>query len=132
MPDTAVLPTVDEAVARFAAEGGPVLGICNGFQVLCEAGMLPGALLLNENLRFVHRQVELLDDAGEQLLAELREPLGVLSDELDHAADPHMLDAVEAERRQRPLDRLALRVEDSLLGADQHPSLQNVSPVIRS
>ncbi len=34
-----------EAVARFAAEGGPVLGICNGFQVLCESGLLPGALL---------------------------------------------------------------------------------------
>jgi phosphoribosylformylglycinamidine synthase len=48
-----------EAVARFAAEGGPVLGICNGFQVLCEAGLLPGALLPNEGLRFVCRQVEL-------------------------------------------------------------------------
>jgi phosphoribosylformylglycinamidine synthase subunit PurQ / glutaminase len=56
-----------EAVAEHAAGGGPVLGICNGFQVLCEAGMLPGALLLNENLRFVHRQVELLDDGGERL-----------------------------------------------------------------
>ena len=48
-----------EAVAEFAAGGGPVLGICNGFQVLCEAGLLPGALLLNENMRFVCRQVEL-------------------------------------------------------------------------
>ena len=38
-----------EAVAEFAAAGGPVLGICNGFQVLCEAGLLPGALLLNES-----------------------------------------------------------------------------------
>ncbi len=48
-----------EAVAGFAAEGGPVLGICNGFQVLCEAGLLPGALLANEELRFVCRQVAL-------------------------------------------------------------------------
>ena len=48
-----------EAVARFAADGGPVLGICNGFQVLCEAGLLPGALLPNERLRFICRQVEL-------------------------------------------------------------------------
>jgi phosphoribosylformylglycinamidine synthase subunit PurQ / glutaminase len=47
------------AVERFAAEGGPVLGICNGFQVLCEAGLLPGALLPNTTLRFVCRQVEL-------------------------------------------------------------------------
>ena len=47
-----------EAVAAFAADGGPVLGICNGFQVLCEAGLLPGALLPNQGLRFVCRQVE--------------------------------------------------------------------------
>ena len=46
------------AVAEFAADGGPVLGICNGFQVLCEAGLLPGALLPNAGLRFVCRQVE--------------------------------------------------------------------------
>ncbi|MGZ8622177.1 MAG: phosphoribosylformylglycinamidine synthase subunit PurQ [Solirubrobacterales bacterium] len=52
-----------EAVARFAAGGGPVLGICNGFQVLCESGLLPGALLTNEGIRFVCRQVELV--AGE-------------------------------------------------------------------
>jgi phosphoribosylformylglycinamidine synthase subunit PurQ / glutaminase len=48
------------AVSEFAAAGGPVLGICNGFQVLCEAGLLPGALLPNEGLRFVCRQVELV------------------------------------------------------------------------
>ncbi len=49
-----------ESVIAFAREGGPVLGICNGFQVLCEAGLLPGALLPNETLRFVCRQVDLL------------------------------------------------------------------------
>jgi phosphoribosylformylglycinamidine synthase len=53
-----------EAVGEFAASGGPVLGICNGFQVLCEAGLLPGALLLNESLRFVCRQLDLLVDGG--------------------------------------------------------------------
>ena len=47
------------SVASFAADGGLVLGICNGFQVLCEAGLLPGALLPNENLRFRFRQVNL-------------------------------------------------------------------------
>jgi phosphoribosylformylglycinamidine synthase len=51
-----------EAVSEFAAAGGPVLGICNGFQVLCEAGLLPGALLLNESLRFVCRQLNLVAD----------------------------------------------------------------------
>jgi phosphoribosylformylglycinamidine synthase subunit PurQ / glutaminase len=47
-----------EAVARHAEAGGAVLGICNGFQVLCESGLLPGALLTNDSLRFVSRQVE--------------------------------------------------------------------------
>ena len=50
---------VMEEVAEFARAGGLVLGICNGFQVLCEAGLLPGALLPNISLRFVCRQVEL-------------------------------------------------------------------------
>jgi phosphoribosylformylglycinamidine synthase subunit PurQ / glutaminase len=49
---------VMEAVAEFARSGGPVFGICNGFQVLCEAGLLPGALLPNVELRFVCRQVD--------------------------------------------------------------------------
>jgi phosphoribosylformylglycinamidine synthase len=52
-------------VADFARAGGLVLGICNGFQVLCEAGLLPGALLPNTSLRFVFRQVTLqVADAG--------------------------------------------------------------------
>jgi phosphoribosylformylglycinamidine synthase I len=49
---------VMRAVAEFAADGGLVLGICNGFQVLCEAGLLPGVLRPNASLRFVCRDVE--------------------------------------------------------------------------
>jgi phosphoribosylformylglycinamidine synthase I len=49
-----------DSVIRFAREGGPVLGICNGFQVLCEAGLLPGALLPNASLRFACRQVRVV------------------------------------------------------------------------
>ena len=50
---------VMEEVAEFARSGGIVLGICNGFQVLCEARLLPGALLPNTTLRFIFRQVQL-------------------------------------------------------------------------
>ena len=50
---------VMESVIAFAGEGGLVLGICNGFQVLCEACLLPGALLGNSNRRFTFRQVQL-------------------------------------------------------------------------
>jgi len=61
------------AVVEFARAGGPVLGICNGFQILCEAGLLPGALTRNEGLKFVcrpqpirvERSVSKLVDAGE-------------------------------------------------------------------
>ena len=56
---------VMEEIAEFARSGGLVLGICNGFQVLCEAHLLPGALLPNASLRFLFRQVELeVIDAG--------------------------------------------------------------------
>jgi phosphoribosylformylglycinamidine synthase subunit PurQ / glutaminase len=48
---------VMKAVTEFAADGGPVLGICNGFQILCEAGLLPGVLLPNASLSFVCRDV---------------------------------------------------------------------------
>ncbi len=51
-----VSPVMDEVLA-FARSGGAVLGICNGFQILCEAGLLPGAMLRNANLRFVCRDV---------------------------------------------------------------------------
>jgi phosphoribosylformylglycinamidine synthase I len=53
-----------EAVAELAAAGGPVLGICNGFQVLCEAGLLPGALLRNAELRFICKQVDVVPVPG--------------------------------------------------------------------
>jgi phosphoribosylformylglycinamidine synthase I len=48
------------AVREFAASGGPVLGICNGFQILCEAGLLPGVLRANDSLAFVCRDVGLI------------------------------------------------------------------------
>src|SRR3954465_6635507 len=47
------------AVRKFAAEGGPVIGICNGFQILVESGLLPGALLRNAGLKFVCQEVKL-------------------------------------------------------------------------
>ena len=50
---------VMKAVQEFAAGGGPVLGVCNGFQILVEAGMLPGALIRNRGLKFICREVQL-------------------------------------------------------------------------
>jgi phosphoribosylformylglycinamidine synthase len=92
---------VMRAVAAFAAEGGLVLGICNGFQVLTEAGLLPGALLRNPSLRFVSRQVaiapERLDTPFTHLIGE-RRPLRmpVAHGEGCYFADAATLDAIEA------------------------------------
>jgi phosphoribosylformylglycinamidine synthase len=101
-----------EAVAEFAAAGGPVLGICNGFQVLCEAGLLPGALLRNRELRFICRQVELLaapsaessrpgaaQDSTRQSLAGERLSIPAKHGEGRYYAPEEMLDRLEANRQ---------------------------------
>jgi len=90
-----------EAVRRFAAEGGPVLGICNGFQVLCEAGLLPGALLTNESVKFLCRQVDLVVEEPARGWTAACEPGDVLSIPLKHFtgcyfAPAESLDALEA------------------------------------
>ncbi len=59
---------VMDAVAELAAAGGPVVGICNGFQVLCEAGLLPGALQKNTGLKFLCETVELRVDSTASVL----------------------------------------------------------------
>jgi phosphoribosylformylglycinamidine synthase len=78
-----------EAVAELAAAGGPVLGICNGFQVLCEAGLLPGALLRNAELRFICKQVDLLDGEGGTLSIPIKHGEG------RYYAPEEMLDQLE-------------------------------------
>jgi phosphoribosylformylglycinamidine synthase len=91
---------VMRAVAAYAADGGLVLGICNGFQVLAEAGLVPGALLRNRGLRFVCRQVaiapERLDTPFTSLIGE-RRPLRmpVAHGEGCYFADAAALDEIE-------------------------------------
>jgi phosphoribosylformylglycinamidine synthase subunit PurQ / glutaminase len=90
-----------EAVIEFAREGGLVLGICNGFQVLCEAHLLPGALLANVNLRFTSRQVGLEVVDTDTAFTSACEPGELLSIPAKHSwgryyADEPTLDALEA------------------------------------
>ncbi|HEY0442888.1 MAG TPA: phosphoribosylformylglycinamidine synthase subunit PurQ [Candidatus Limnocylindrales bacterium] len=95
---------VMRGVAAFAAEGGLVLGICNGFQVLAEAGLVPGALLRNRNLEFVSRQIaiapERLDSPFTISVGE-RRPLRmpVAHGEGCYYADDDTLDAIETDGR---------------------------------
>jgi len=93
---------VMRAVAGFAGEGGLVLGICNGFQVLAEAGLVPGALLRNRSLRFLGREVAIsavrLDTPFTHALTgagPLRMPIA--HGEGCYFADPATLDALEAD-----------------------------------
>jgi len=93
-----------DAVAAHARRGGLVLGICNGFQVLTEAGLLPGALMRNRDVSFLCRDVFMrVDRAGTALTASC-EPGQVLCTPIGHGegnyfADPDVLDRLEAEGR---------------------------------
>ena len=92
---------VMDAVGRFAAEGGLVLGICNGFQVLCEAGLLPGVLRPNASLSFVCRDVALrVENAETPFTSRAREgqalTIPVKHGEGCYFADPELLAELEA------------------------------------
>ena len=92
------------AVAEFAKTGGPLLGICNGFQILCEAGLLPGAMLRNRDLKFhcehVHVRVEQVDTPFTSRAARgqvLRIPIA--HGEGNYFAEPEVIANLEASRR---------------------------------
>jgi phosphoribosylformylglycinamidine synthase len=91
-------------VVRFAEEGGLVLGICNGFQILCEAGLLPGTLLRNESLRFVSKPTALrVENADTPFTGALREgqvvTVPVAHGEGRYYAEDDVLDRLEASDR---------------------------------
>ena len=107
---------VMRAVKNFAADGGLVLGICNGFQILVEAGLLPGALLRNQGLRFVCRTVTLetqtIDSPFTCALGRGQVlHLPVAHGEGQYFADARTLDELEAE------DRVAFRYVDNPNGS---------------
>jgi phosphoribosylformylglycinamidine synthase subunit PurQ / glutaminase len=92
------------AVARLAADGGPVLGICNGFQILCEAGLLPGALIRNAGLKFVSRPVDVALERTDTPFTSAYDPGAVIRIPVGHGegryvAPPGVLDELEAEGR---------------------------------
>jgi len=94
-------PIMDE-VRAFADRGGPVVGICNGFQILCEAGLLPGALIRNRHLRFVCRFVDVRVETSLSPLTEGLVPGELLRIPVKHGvgqftARPDDLARIEAE-----------------------------------
>jgi phosphoribosylformylglycinamidine synthase I len=96
-------PIMREVKAR-ADKGVPVLGVCNGFQILCEAGLLPGVLLTNASLKFICRNVGLKVEHSDSLFTRRYTAGDVLSVPVAHGmgnyfADPKTLDALEGEGR---------------------------------
>jgi|SRR5688500_782604 len=96
-------PVMKEVVSH-ARRGGPVLGICNGFQIACEAGLLPGALLRNESLRFVSAPVHLRVENADTLFTSEYQQGQVITVPIAHGdgrytADPATLDDLESNQR---------------------------------
>ena len=95
---------VMQDVAAFAKRGGPVLGICNGFQIACEAGLLPGALLRNASLKFVCELVKLRIETSDTLFTNRYDRGQIVRIPIAHGdgrytADEETLDRLEGEGR---------------------------------
>jgi phosphoribosylformylglycinamidine synthase I len=112
-----------EEVARFANEGRPVIGVCNGFQVLCEAGLLPGALLLNENQKFVCEVVTLRAANRSSIWTrgvdrDLRIPIA-------HGEGRYICEADELSRLEQE-DRIAFRY----VGENPNGSMDSIAGIL--
>src|SRR5579875_1915151 len=99
---------VMQAVKKFAAEGGPVLGICNGFQILCEAGLLPGALMRNAGLKYICKQVYLRTETADSPFTQTLRKGEVLKIPIGHMEGNYFCDA-ETLAKLEAEDRIAFR-----------------------
>ena len=122
-----------QEVAAHAKSGGPVLAICNGFQVACEAGLLPGALMRNAHLQFISALVHLRVENTDTMFTNLYDPGEVIAIPVAHGdgryfAPPDVLDELESSRR------IIFRYADAdgKLSADANPngSERNIAGII--
>lgn len=104
------------AVVDFAGRGGHVLGICNGFQVLCEAGLLPGTLMRNAGLKFVCRTVGLRVETADSAFTAAYAPGQRIAIPVAHHDGNYVADAGTL-ARLRAEDRVAFRYTDNPNGA---------------
>jgi phosphoribosylformylglycinamidine synthase len=122
-----------QSVTRFARSGGLVMGICNGFQILCEAGLLPGALMRNATqryiCRFLHLRAETPNSPFTSLLTQgqiLRMPIGHM--EGNYFCDPSTLAALE--RDDRIAFRYATPTGEITPEANPNGSLANIAGIL--
>ncbi len=129
----ASLSPIMEEVVAFAKAGGPVLGICNGFQTLCEAGLLPGALIRNESLRFESRDVRVRVERSDTVFTgDYRDgqvlKIPIAHGEGNYEADKATLERLEGEGRVvfRYVDAKGQVTED----ANPNGSWHNIAGIV--
>ncbi len=121
-----------EAVVRFAKSGGPVIGSCNGFQILCEAGLLPGALLRNTSLQYRCRWVYVRTESTATPLTRTLAPGQILKIPISHGEGRYFA-APETLAALRANDRIVFRyaTPDGRITAEANPNgaLDNIAGV---
>jgi phosphoribosylformylglycinamidine synthase len=122
-------------VVRFANDGGLVLGVCNGFQVLCEAGLLPGALVRNASLRFACKDVHLRVENNETPFTTAAEVGQVLRVPIAHGggnyvAEEEVLD--ELEREGRVVFRYCTPAGEITAAANPNGAARNIAGIVNA
>jgi phosphoribosylformylglycinamidine synthase subunit PurQ / glutaminase len=124
---------VMQSVKKFAAGGGLVLGICNGFQILCEAGLLPGALMRNAGLQYICRQVHLRAETADSPFTSALTPGQVLKIPIGHMEGNYFCDEATLAQLQKQ-DRVAFRycTPEGEITAQANPngSLDNIAGIL--
>ena len=126
---------VMKAVSNFARDGGPVLGICNGFQILCESGLLPGALLRNESLRFRSTDVHVRVETIRTIFTSRYREGQVLRIPIAHGEGSYYADTATLEELEKE-GRVVFRYvrPDGRLGAGSNPngSERNIAGIVNA
>jgi phosphoribosylformylglycinamidine synthase len=124
---------VMQSVKKFADEGGLVLGICNGFQILCESGLLPGALLRNAGLKYICKQVHLRTETTNSPFTQTLKKGEVLKIPIGHMEGNYFCDTATL-GALRSEDRIAFRYAtlQGALTAEANPngSLDNIAGIL--
>jgi phosphoribosylformylglycinamidine synthase len=124
---------VMQSVQKFAADGGLVLGICNGFQILCEAGLLPGALMRNAGLEYVCKQVYLRTETTDSPFTRTLEKGQVLKIPIGHMEGNYFCDEAtlaELKRGDRIVFRYATPEGNVTPEANPNGSLENIAGIL--
>ena len=124
---------VMQSVKKFAAEGGPVMGICNGFQILTESGLLPGALMRNAGLKFISKQIHMRTETVNSPYTHELKKGDVLQVPIAHMEGNYYCDE-ETFRQLEAEDRIAFRyvTPDGKATAEANPngSLSNIAGIL--